>query len=435
MEPERPAGLRVLLGVGGGIAAYKAAELVRELKGRGHRVRCALSRSAEAFLGPLTLEVLSGERLYRQEYLEPGQDGEELHISAAAWAQVLCIAPATAHQLARLAHGLADDFLTTTALAFDGPLVLAPAMHHRMWAHPAVVKNVATLRRRGAAFAGPGVGALASGEVGVGRLEEPAAVARWVEEAGGRTARQDLSGVRLLVTAGPTREALDPVRYLGNRSSGKMGFAVARAAARRGAEVILVAGPVHLETPPGVRRIDVESAREMERDVHRHLPSSHGVVMTAAVADFRPRQAAESKIKKSRLSGAEGSLDLDLVPNPDILAGLRSRAPRTLLVGFAAETAAEAPSELLAEARRKLEAKSIDAVVANVVGRPGSGFGADHNAATVVRRRGEPVDFDRRPKESLAEDLLDLFGEELRARAVAGEGEEPAREADHVVEV
>src|SRR4051812_12813300 len=281
--------LRVLLGVSGGIAAYKSAELVRRLRSRGHEVRCALTRSAVSFVTPLTLEVLSGHQVYQEEYLAATGSGEEAHITAAAWADVLCVAPATTHALARLALGLGDDFLTTTALAFAGPVVVAPAMHSVMWEQEATQGHVGTLKRRGVWFAGPVEGPLASGEVGMGRMAEPEEIVRMIEATGGGG---PLAGRTVLITAGPTFEPVDPVRFLGNRSSGRMGFALAAEAVRRGARTILVAGPVALPTPSGVTRVDVVTAREMERAVHEHAPAADLIVMAAAVADFRPRRPA-----------------------------------------------------------------------------------------------------------------------------------------------
>ncbi|MBZ0089206.1 MAG: bifunctional phosphopantothenoylcysteine decarboxylase/phosphopantothenate--cysteine ligase CoaBC, partial [Thermoanaerobaculia bacterium] len=260
---------RVLLGVSGGIAAYKTPELVRRLRERGCEVRCALTPAATAFVSPLTLEVVSGAAVRREEWLEPTGTGEELHISAAGWADLVLLAPATAHLIARLALGLADDFLTTTALAYTGPILAAPAMHSAMWNHPATREHVETLVRRGVRFVGPVAGPLASGETGMGRMAEVADLVAAVE---GALVHRDLAGRTLLVTAGPTHEAIDPVRYLANRSSGKMGFAIAAEAARRGARVQLVAGPVALATPPGVERIDVTSALDMEAAVRRLAP-------------------------------------------------------------------------------------------------------------------------------------------------------------------
>lgn len=395
--------MRVLLGVGGGIAAFKAAEVVRLAVGRGHEVRCALTRSGERFAAPLTLEVLSGNPVYRQEYLEANGSGEELHITAAAWADVLCIAPATAHLLGRLALGLADDFLTTTALAFDGPLVLAPAMHSVMWGQEAVRRNVELLRRRGAILVGPVEGALASGEVGPGRMAEPAEIVAALEDG---SAGGGLAGRKVLVTAGPTREYLDPVRFLSNRSSGRMGFALAGEAARRGAETVLVAGPVDLPTPSGVRRIDVVSAREMEAAVTAEAPGCDLVVMAAAVADYRAAETAKQKHKRSR-----GPLRFELEENPDILAGLAESAPDAVRVGFAAETA-----ELESEARRKLEAKGAHAIVANDVSRSDIGFDSEDNEVTIYRRDGEPIRLQRSSKAEIARRLLDLLSSVLSTR-------------------
>lgn len=395
--------LRVLLGVSGGIAAYKSAETVRRFRARGHEVRCALTRSAVSFVTPLTLEVLSGRPVFQEEYLSATGTGEEAHITAAAWAEVLCVAPATTHVLARLALGLADDFLTTTALAFTGPVVVAPAMHSAMWEKPSTQEHMDTLRRRGVWVVGPVEGPLASGEVGMGRMSDPEAIVEAVEAAAGVG---PLSGRTVLVTAGPTHEPVDPVRFLGNRSSGRMGFALAAEAARRGARVILVAGPVALATPSGVQRIGVVTAREMERAVHEHAPGADLVVMTAAVADYRPRDPAATKIKKER-----GLAAIELEENPDILAGLRQVAPEAVLVGFAAET-----DNLEKHARAKLERKGADFLVANDVSRPDIAFGSEANEVTVFRREGEPVFLSRRPKLELAASLFDLFTARLSHR-------------------
>ncbi len=396
--------LRVLLGVSGGIAAYKSAELVRRFRARGdhgHEVRCALTRGAAAFVSPLTLEVLSGQPVHQEEYLTPTGMGDEMHITVAAWAEVLCIAPATAHTLARLALGLADDFLTTTALAFAGPLVVAPAMHSAMWRKPAVQEHLATLRRRGVWIVGPVEGPLASGEVGMGRMSDPEEIVAAVEAAAGAG---PLAGRTVLVTAGPTFEPLDPVRFLGNRSSGKMGFAIAAEAAKRGARVVLIAGPVHLATPSGVERIDVTTAREMEAAVRGQAPAADLVVMAAAVADYRPRYPAGTKIKKE--DGPPAPVELE--ENPDILAGLRDVAPGAVIAGFAAET-----HDVERNSRTKLERKRADFLVANDVSRKDIAFDSDANEVTVFRREGEPVFLSRRPKAELAASLLDLFAGRL----------------------
>jgi phosphopantothenoylcysteine decarboxylase/phosphopantothenate--cysteine ligase len=394
MVMSRP--LRVLLGVSGGIAAYKAAELVRCLRAGGHEVRCALTRSAGSFVTPLTLEVFSGHPVYREEYLTATGTGEEAHITAAAWAEVLCVAPATAHVIARLALGLADDFLTTTALAFAGPAVVAPAMHSAMWRQETTRQHVEALRRRGVWIEGPVEGPLASGEVGIGRMAEPEAIVQAVEAAAGTG---PLVGRTVLVTAGPTHEPVDPVRFLGNRSSGRMGFALAAEAARRGARVVLVAGPVALATPPGAVRIDVVTAQEMERAVREHAPAADLILMAAAVADFRPSRPAAAKIKKER-----GLPRLELAENPDILAGLREAAPHAIIVGFAAET-----EDLERNARAKLERKRADFLVANDVSRSDIALDSEDNEVTLFRRDGAPLFFPRRSKSALAAALLDLF--------------------------
>jgi phosphopantothenoylcysteine decarboxylase/phosphopantothenate--cysteine ligase len=396
------AGRNVLLGVTGGIAAYKAPELVRRLRDRDLEVRCALSASARAFVSPLALEVVSQHGVYGEEYLTPTGSGEELHIAAAAWADLLLIAPATAHTLASLALGLADNFLLTTALAFDGPVVAAPAMHADMWRQPMVGRRVAELAERRVELVGPVIGPLANGEVGIGRMAD---IAEIVDTVVRRLAGGDLAGVRFLVTAGPTFEPIDPVRYLGNRSSGKMGFAIAAAAARRGATVELVAGPVALATPRDVERIDVGTALEMAAAVRERAGGADVVVMAAAVADFRPERIAPEKLKK-----AAGAPELSLVPNPDILAQLPAWAPRALRVGFAAET-----GDPEAEARRKLAAKDAHLLIANDVSRAGIGFGSDDNEVVVYRRAGAESRFPRTGKERLGVELVEIFARELRA--------------------
>ena len=406
---------RVLLGVGGGIAAVKAPDLVRRLREGGCEVRCALTRAAASFVAPLALEVLSGHRVYDEGYLEPGGGPEEAHLAAGEWAEVVVVAPATAHLIARLALGLADDFLTTAALASPRPLLLAPAMHARMWEHPATRGHVATLRERGVRFVGPVVGPLASGEVALGRMAEPGEIVAAVldvQDAGDR-ARQAAAtagswrGVRVLVSAGPTWEAIDPVRFIANRSSGKMGFALAAEAARRGAAVELVAGPVALPTPAGVRRTDVESAESMREALLGRVGDADLVLMAAAVADYRPSTAARRKLKKE-----EGTPRVELVENPDILVELAAQPGERLVVGFAAET-----DELPRHAAAKLRRKGAAFLVANDVSRSDIGFGSDWNEVTVFRREGEPLRLPRQPKEQLAAALLDLFAASLPRRA------------------
>ena len=400
---------RLLLGVTGGIAAVKSTELVRRLIDQGFEVRCALSRSATAFVTPLSLEILSGHAVYEQEYLTATGSGEESHIVAAQWADVICIAPATAHLMARATLGLADDFLTTTLLAFTGPVVLAPAMHSDMWGHPTVAAHAESLGSRGYRFAGPIEGPLASGEWGVGRLADIPDIVATVVRALGETVATEassLEGRKVVISAGPTHEAIDPVRFLGNRSSGKMGFALAAEAARRGAQTTLVAGPVALSTPSDVERIDVTTAIEMRDAVYEHAPVADLVVMAAAVGDFRSARVEDHKLKK-----AGGIPTIVLEENPDILAGLPALAEKALLVGFAAETE---PSE--DEAYAKLERKGADMLIWNDVSRGDIGFGADHNEVTVYRRGGEPSVLGRRPKSELASALMDVFAEALDAR-------------------
>ncbi len=391
---------RILLGVSGGVAAFKAPELVRRLRERGHEVRCALTPAATSFVAPLTLEVLSGQPVAREEYLEPGGGGEEAHIAAAAWAEAFCIAPATAHTLGALALGLAPNFLTTTALAFRGPLVVAPAMHSAMWSQPAVQENLARLRARGVRQVGPVEGPLASGESGMGRMADVAEIVRAVEAC---WSSAELAGRTVVVSAGPTQEPLDPVRFLGNRSSGKMGFALAAEAARRGARTLLVAGPVALATPPGVERIDVETALEMAAALEQVAAEADLVLMTAAVADFRPRHPAPTKIKRQA-----GPPQVELVANPDLLADLARLAPRALRVGFAAETGIDP-----LEAGRKLAAKGAHLLVANDVSRPDIGFGSDDNEVTLFRPESPPIHLPKRSKRELAVALFDHFVREL----------------------
>jgi phosphopantothenoylcysteine decarboxylase/phosphopantothenate--cysteine ligase len=397
---ESARGRRVLLGITGGIAAYKTPELVRRLRERGLDVRCAVTRSAESFVSALALEIVSGHLVHREEYLVPGAGGVEQHIEAAAWADLLLIAPATAHTLASLALGLADNFLLTTALAFRGPVLVAPALHSAMWEQPVVRARVEELAARGVERIGPVVGELASGEVGIGRMADVLEIVAAVER---RLSPGELAGSTFLVTAGPTHEPIDPVRFLANRSSGKMGFAIAAEAARRGARVHLVAGPVEMPTPAGVERVDVRTAIEMSEAVRRLAPECDVVVMAAAVADFRPGRPATTKIKKG-----EGTPDLALVPNPDILSSLPEVAPSALRIGFAAET-----GDPDGEARRKLEAKGAHLLVANDVSRSDIGFGSDANEVTVHRFAGAPVFLGRRPKVELARDLVGLFAREL----------------------
>jgi phosphopantothenoylcysteine decarboxylase/phosphopantothenate--cysteine ligase len=388
-------GRTVVLGVGGGIAAYKACDLARLFVKRGARVRVAMTPAATRFVGPLTFQALTGAPVL-VDLLDPEADRTYGHLALARAADLLVVAPATADLLARLRAGMADDAVTTTALACEAPLLLAPAMNTRMWQNPAVQDNVRALARRGWAVVGPGSGALADGDVGEGRLAEPDEIAAAAARLLGP---RDLVGRRVVVTAGPTREPLDPVRYISNPSTGKMGYAIARVAARRGAEVVLVSGPVELPDPAGVRTVRVVTAEEMARAVEGAAQDLDVFVGAAAVSDFRPKSPSATKKKKS-----DDDEDLLLTRTPDILAGLGKRfggkdgAP--ILVGFAAETEA-----LLENARKKLHSKRCDLVVANKVGKPGAGFASDRNRVTLVGP-GERANIEG-TKDEVAEAILD----------------------------
>jgi phosphopantothenoylcysteine decarboxylase/phosphopantothenate--cysteine ligase len=398
-------GQRVLLCVGGGIAAYKALELVRRLREAGAQVQVAMTAGAQHFVTPLSFQALSGSPT-RTTLWDSAAEASMGHIELARWADRILIAPATADLLAKLAHGFADDLVTTLCLATTAPITVAPAMNHRMWQHPATQANMATLRARGVQVIGPEDGPLAEGESGPGRLSEPdAIVAALSPQAESAVAiDQALKGLKVVVSAGPTYEDLDPVRYLGNRSSGKMGFAVADSARRRGAEVVLIAGPVHLATPAGVKRVDVRSAAQMREAVFAAFPADI-YIGAAAVADYTPRAPAANKIKKSN-----ESLALDLVRTPDILSEVAAQTQGLkLVVGFAAET-----ENVAGYARGKLVAKHLDLIVANRVGVADGGFESDQNAMTAYWQDGERV-FNPGAKTRLADDLIELIVERLNA--------------------
>jgi phosphopantothenoylcysteine decarboxylase/phosphopantothenate--cysteine ligase len=377
---------------------------VRALRKAGHEVRCVLTRAAAEFVSPLALQTVSGQRV-RSALFDPAEEGEIDHVALADWAEVVVVAPATADLLARMAHGLADDLASTLLLATRAPLLVAPAMNVNMWRHAATQANVEALRARGVRFVGPDAGFLACGWEGEGRMSEPAEIAGAAELALGT---RSLAGECVLVTAGGTREAIDPVRAITNRSSGKMGFAIAAEAARRGASVVLVAGPSALPTPPGVQRVDVESALEMRDAVLSELERATMVIKSAAVADFRPAAPSARKIKKEALGEDEG-LVLELVRNPDILAEVGRRKGSRIVVGFAAES-----EDLVAAARRKLERKGCDLVVANDVSRPGAGFDGDTNAVVLVWPGGQVEELPLLPKAEVAAQLLDRL-EKLRS--------------------
>jgi phosphopantothenoylcysteine decarboxylase / phosphopantothenate---cysteine ligase len=369
--------MKVALGVTGGIAAYKAAELVRLLQDRGLRVQVVMTRAAQEFVRPLTFAALSGEKvitdLFGAGAEDPNIDSAVEHIAVAQSIDALVVAPATADVIAKFAHGEANDFLTTLFLATTAPVVVAPAMNVNMLENPATQANLQTLRSRGVRVVEPDAGYLACGMIGPGRLAANETILNSVLEVLG--AAQDLAGETVLVTAGPTREPIDPVRYIGNRSSGKMGYAVAEAAIRRGAKVILISGPTSLKPPATVEFVPVQTARQMHDAVMSALDRSTIVIKAAAVADFTPRHAAEQKIKR------KGSITLELEPTPDILAEVGARKGPRIVVGFAAET-----HDTLENARKKLESKSLDAIVLNDVSQPGIGFDSERNAVTIITR-------------------------------------------------
>ena len=391
--------MRVALGVGGGIAAYKAAELARALQERGATVQVIMTAAAQEFVTPLTFAALTNQKvitdLFGNRSAEEVLSSSVEHIHVAQNHDALLIAPATADLMAKFAHGLAGDFLTTTYLAFKGPVILAPAMNTNMWEHAATQANLATLRARGHAIIEPDEGLLACGTTGPGRLAEPVRIAEEVVRL--LTVRHDLDGETVLLTAGPTQEALDPVRYITNRSSGKMGYALADAAARRGARVILVSGPVSLQPPAGVELIRVRTAVEMRDAVMSHLEPATIVIKSAAVADYHVREVPTQKTKKT---AARWTIDLD--PTPDILAEVGRNKGDRLLVGFAAET-----QNLVAEGRRKLETKNCDMVVANLVSKEGTGFESDQNEVVLVMSTGENVALPKDAKRVLADGILD----------------------------
>jgi phosphopantothenoylcysteine decarboxylase/phosphopantothenate--cysteine ligase len=408
-------GKRILLGVTGGIAAYKSADLVRRLRERGAQVQVVMTEGAQKFVTPTTFQALSG-RTVRTDLWDAAHEAAMGHIELARWAELLLVAPASADFLARLAHGLADDLLSTLALATAAPIAVAPAMNQLMWGNAATQANVALLTQRGVRVLGPGVGDQACGETGPGRMLEPLEIAALIAPL--LRHEGPLQGHRVLVTAGPTRECIDPVRFVSNRSSGKMGFAVAQALQEVGAEVVLVSGPVSLPTPFGVRRIDVESCEQMYAAVQRELPGTAIFIGTAAVADYRPTQCAPQKIKKTG-----ERLELELTRTVDILAHVSASTPRPFVVGFAAETHA-----VEHHARAKLLAKNLDLIAANEVGHS-KAFDCDHNALLVLWRGGGRIELPSASKCELAHALTGLiverFQEQLRERL---DKSAPARE-------
>lgn len=402
--------MRITLGVSGGVAAYKSAELVRRLQQEGHTVQVVMTRAAREFVTPLTFAALSGQKVITDLFVGEGSgDGSANlesaieHIAVAQRTDLLVVAPATADILAKFAQGIANDFLSTLYLASTAPVVVAPAMNVNMWQHPATQENLRVLRARGVRIVEPGEGYLACGMTGPGRLAEQEEILRAVQQV--VQAKHDLSTETVLVTAGPTCEDIDPVRYLTNRSSGKMGYAIAEAAAGRGARVVLVSGPTALETPQGVERVDVRSTQEMLTAVQRHFPASTVAIFAAAVADFRAAETFSSKIKRSN-----ESLTIRLEPNPDILATVARDKGERLVVGFAAET-----DNIAENARKKLAAKNADLMVANDVTAEGAGFNVDTNVVTFFARDGHEVALPQLSKAEVAGRILD---EAVRLRVV-----------------
>jgi phosphopantothenoylcysteine decarboxylase/phosphopantothenate--cysteine ligase len=405
-------GKELILGVTGSIAAYKAVYLLRELTRLGAGVTVVTTAHAEKFVGPLTFRTLSGRPVLTDLFDPQTPDAVE-HVQLAERAQALVVAPATANLLAKAAHGIADDFLTTLLLAARCPVLIAPAMDGGMWQHAAVVANVRTLRERGLTVLEPDAGELASGLAGRGRLPEVDAILEALERL--LAPARDLAGERILVTSGPTREPLDPVRYLSNRSSGKMGHAIATAALRRGAAVILIAGPTPLSPPPGAVYVPVETAEEMREAALQHLDGASVVIKAAAVSDYRAKHASPTKIKSKK----DEELTLALWPNPDILKELASRKGHAFLVGFAAET-----DDVRAHALAKLKAKGVDLLVVNDVSKLGVGFEADDNEVALLDRWGGAVNLPRMTKLAVADAILDRV---LGLRAAEAKRSSPER--------
>ena len=396
---------RIVLGVGGGIAAYKSAELVRRLRDQGAEVRVVMTSGGREFITPLTLQALSGHPVH-MDLLDPAAEAAMGHIELAKWADLILIAPATADLMARLAQGIANDLLTTVVLATDAPVALAPAMNQAMWRDEATQANCQVLIARGLRMFGPASGSQACGDVGLGRMLEADDLAQLAADC---FTRESLTGRHVLITAGPTQENIDPVRYITNHSSGKMGFALAEAAVEAGAKVTLVTGPVHLPTPDRVNRIDVVSARDMLAACEAAMPCDL-LIAAAAVADYRPEVVAQHKLKKDPSTG-DGML-LQMVRNPDILATLAQREDRPFSVGFAAET-----EKLLDYAARKLKDKNLDLIVANDVANPTIGFNSEENAITIIDRDLQQNSLAQTSKGKIARQLIAFIAERLNNQA------------------
>lgn len=384
----------IVLGVCGGIAAYKAADLVSRLKKKGARVKVIMTQAAKEFVSPLTFQTLSQNYVSVDAFSAP-KNWEVEHISLAQWAECMVIAPATANFVGKVASGIADDLLTTTVMATKAPVVIVPAMNTNMYLNRIVQRNMDYLSRMGYVFIEPIRGRLACGDEGIGKMQEPERIVSFLENLMGD--KKDLRGIRILVTAGPTREAIDPVRFLTNRSSGKMGYALARAAASRGAEVILVSGPTAQEPPPVAKYIPVESAVEMYRAVMENYHQCQVVIKAAAVSDYRPAAKSEKKIKKT-----DGTITLELERNPDILMELGKDKGSRILVGFAAES-----HDIQDYARHKIEKKNADMIVANDITQEGAGFNTDTNIACIIYRDGSMEQLPKMPKDRLAHVILD----------------------------
>lgn len=393
--------MNIVLGVSGGIAAYKAPDLVRRLQDTGAAVRVILTPNAARFVSPLSLAAVSNHAVVIDQWGDPSSGGVD-HINLARWANLLLIAPATANIIAKLAVGIADDALTTYALAHRGNIVIAPAMNTFMLQHATVQTNLDTLRKRGVHIMEPDAGLLACGDEGAGRMPDPPVIAKFVSEL---SRPRDLEGKRVLVTAGPTREAIDSVRYISNRSSGKMGYAIAEAASRRGAIVTLVSGPTSINVPAGVTMHRIMSAEEMRDSVMREIATNDVVVKAAAVADFTPEEFSKSKIKK----GDADHLTLKLKRTPDILEEIGRRKPRPFVVAFAAET-----DTVEKHAREKLTRKNADLIVANDVSDVTIGFDSDQNQVLVIAKNGESFTFEKAPKITIANQILDLVVASLK---------------------
>lgn len=393
---------KIILGVCGGIAAYKSPEIVRELRRVGADVRVVMTEGAQAFVTPLTLQAVSLHPVH-QTHLDDQQEAAMSHIELARWAQWILIAPATAQCIAKLAHGFADDLLSTLCLASTAPILIAPAMNQQMWLHPATQSNLALLKTRGLQILGPGVGEQACGEFGPGRMLEPSDL---VSQLCALLAPPLLSGHKVLITAGPTQEPIDPVRFISNHSSGKMGYALAAAAQRAGAEVTLISGPTALPCPHGVTLINVTTAQEMFNAVNQIVAEQAIFISTAAVTDYRPTQSSDQKLKTTK-----DALQLDCTKNPDILATVTQQNPALFTVGFAAETA-----DLVENARLKLATKKCNLIIANRVCGDDNAFGNNNNQVTVLSTT-DRWEFEKQPKEALARALITLIASEIQTKA------------------